>query len=64
MSERQILYDITYTWNIKMEQTSEYNKKRSRLQDTENKSVITSEDGGGQYRVWKVRGTSYWVKTD
>ena len=25
--ERQILYDITYMWNQKIEQTSEYNKK-------------------------------------
>ena len=27
--ERQILYDITYTWNLKIQQTSEYNKKET-----------------------------------
>ena len=27
--ERQILYDITYTWNLKMKQTSEYNQKKA-----------------------------------
>ena len=29
-------------WNLKIQQTSEYNKKRSRLTDTENKLVVTS----------------------
>ena len=27
-TERQILYDITYMWNLKIRQTSEYNKKK------------------------------------
>ena len=26
-TKRQILYDITYWWNLKLQQTSEYNKK-------------------------------------
>ena len=28
-TERQILHDITYTWNPKIQQTSEYNKKEA-----------------------------------
>ena len=40
-TERQILYDITDMWNLK-NTTSEYNKKRSRLTDIENKLVVTS----------------------
>ena len=27
--ERQILYDITYMWNLKTQQTSEYKKKEA-----------------------------------
>ena len=48
--ERQILFDITYMWNLKkIQQTSEYNKKSSRLTDTENKLVVTrgEREGGG-----------------
>ena len=30
--ERQILYHITYTWNLKIHQTSEYNKKEAESQ--------------------------------
>ena len=41
--ERQIPYDITYVESKK--QTSEYNKKRNRLRDIENKLVFT---GGGK----------------
>ena len=36
-TERQMLYHITYTWNLKIHETSEYNKKKSRLTDIENK---------------------------
>lgn len=25
--EKQMLYDITYAWNLKIQQTSDYNKK-------------------------------------
>ena len=28
-TERQILYDITYMWNLKIRQTSKYNKKET-----------------------------------
>ena len=27
--ERQILYDITYMWNLQIQQTNEYNKKEA-----------------------------------
>ena len=39
--EIQILYDITYLWNLK-NKTSEYDKKRGRLTDIENKLMVTS----------------------
>ena len=34
--ERKILYDIAYMWNLKIQQTSEYNKKEadSQIQST------------------------------
>ena len=38
--ERQILYDITYMWNLKLKQTSEFNKKRKGPIDTKNKIVV------------------------
>ena len=31
-SEKEILYDITYMWNLKIQQTIEYNKKEVDLQ--------------------------------
>ena len=42
-------------WNLKIQQTSEYNKKRSRLTDIENKlAVISGErEGGGNIGVGK-----------
>ena len=39
-TERQILYDITYMWNLKIRQTSEYNKKETDS-EIENKLVVT-----------------------
>ena len=47
--ERQIFYDITYVWNLKIQQINEY-KKRNRF--IEDKLVVTSEDG--------ERGTMGW----
>jgi len=47
-TERQILYDITYMWNLKIRQTSEYNKKET---DSEiaNKLVVTKwGEGSGE----------------
>ena len=34
--ERQILYHIIYTWNLKIHQTSEYNKKEAESQIEKN----------------------------
>ena len=45
---RQIVYVITYMWNLKIQHTSEYNKKET-FTDTEIKLVVTREEreGGG-----------------
>ena len=40
-SERQILYNITCTWNVK-NKTSEHNNNKKNLTDIENKVVVTS----------------------
>ena len=42
--EGQILYDITYMWNLK-HNTSECVKTRNRLTDTENKLIVMKEWG-------------------
>jgi len=47
--ERQI-YDITYMWNLKLQQTSEYNKKEADSQM--NKLVVTRK---GNIRVGSGR---------
>ena len=38
--ERQILHDITYTWNLKKQQ--QQHKRKSKLTDTENILVVAS----------------------
>ena len=43
---------ITYIWNLKIQQTSDYNKKEADSQ-MQNKLVVTS---GGE-----AEGTDYWV---
>ena len=40
---------------------NEYNKKRSRLTDTEKKVVGTSREAGGKYWAWGGEGTNYWM---
>ena len=40
--ERQILYDITFIWNLKKYDKVLNITKRSRLTDTENKPAVTS----------------------
>ena len=40
-SERQILYNITCTWNVK-NKTSEHNNNKKNLTDLANKVVVTS----------------------
>ena len=62
--ERKILYDTTYVESKKIQQTSEYNKRRSRLTDMEKKLVVTSgerEGEEGQDRSRGLRGTNYYV---
>lgn len=39
---RQILYDITYMRNQKLQQASEYHKERNRLIDIKNKLMVAS----------------------
>ena len=57
--ERQILHNIMYMWNLKkIQQTSDYNKKRRRLIDTESKLVVTSgerEEGRGNIGLGSKR---------
>ena len=48
---RQILHNITYTWNLKIKQIREYNKKETDS-DVENKLVATSgEKEGGRCKI-------------
>ena len=44
--ERQILYDVTYMWNLKTKHTNECNKKETDSTDAENKLVVTSSEWG------------------
>ena len=56
-----MLYDSTYMQNLKnTKKIGEYNKKRSRLTDIENKLVVTS-GVEGKYRGRRLRGTNYYV---
>ena len=49
---------ISLIWNLKTQQTSEYNKKEADSQIIENKLVVTM---GGHYRFKGVGGTNCWV---
>ena len=42
--ERQMLYDITYVWDLK-EYKSTYLQNRNRLTDIENKPKVTKGEG-------------------
>ena len=51
--ERQILYDITYMWNIKRWYKWIYLQNRKRLTDMENKLMVTKGEGGrNKLGVW------------
>ena len=56
--KRNILYYITYMWNVK-----KYSKLviiiKKKQAHTENKLVVTR--GKGQYKGGRVGGTSFWV---
>ena len=45
--ERQISYDIAYTWNLRKRHKWIYFQNRKRLTDTENKLMVTKGEGGG-----------------
>ena len=61
--EKQILYDITYMWNLK-NTTSEYNKKEadSQIQRT-NQWLPVEREGRGNTEVeeWEVQTTGYKI---
>ena len=42
---QQIVYEATYAWDLKTQQTSESRKKRSRLGCVENKLMVASGEG-------------------
>ena len=43
--QRQISYDITYTWNLKKQYKWTYLPKRNRVTDVENELMVTREAG-------------------
>ena len=45
-TERQILYDITYMWNLKKGYKWTYLQNRSRVTDVENKLMVTKGERG------------------
>ena len=64
--ERQIPYDITYMGNLKYG-TNEAIYKTNRLTDTENRLVVTKEEGvwgRGGMRVWSWCVFSHSVGSD
>ena len=46
--ERQILYDITYMWNLKYDTNELIYETRNRLTDIQNSLMVAKEDGRGQ----------------
>ena len=58
--ERQILYNVTYIWNLKKPTANEQNKKRSRFIDTENKLVVISGERERR-RDTRLRNINYHV---
>ena len=46
--ERQILYDITYMWNLKKWYKWTYLQNRNRLTDLENKFMVTKGERWGE----------------
>ena len=61
-TERQILYDITYMWNLKIK-TNEFNKTEtdSQIQRTNQQLAVGRGKGEGQWRGRGLRGTNYYV---
>ena len=57
--ERQIVYDITYMWNLNIQEASEYNKTEveSQIQRTNSwfKLVVTSGGRNTRMEEWEVQ---------
>jgi len=53
--ERQILYDVTYMWNLKTKHTNECNEKETDSTDAENKQVVTSSEWEGRGQDSSIR---------
>ena len=49
--ERQI-YDITYMWNLKLQQTSEYNKKEA---DSQMNKLVVTRKGNTRVGEWEAQ---------
>ena len=47
VNQRQILYNITYIWNLKQWYRWTYLQNRNRLTDIENKLMVTKGNSGG-----------------
>ena len=47
ISQRQISYDITFTWNLKNLYKGTYLQNRKRLTDIENKLTVIKGEGEG-----------------
>ena len=61
--EREVLYDVTYMWNLKIQLASYYNKKEVNS-DIDNKLVVTSRErevGRGKTEGMK-RHKLLWTK--
>ena len=54
--ERQILYDTTYMWNLKIKAAEGAYQNRDRLTDIEKKSVVTSVDRKGERGKMRAGG--------
>ena len=46
-SEKQIPYDIAYTWNLKKKGKMSYLQTINRVTDIENNLIVTRGEGGG-----------------
>ena len=55
-------YCIIYMWTLKTQQTCEYNQKKNKLTDAENKLMVGKEMGQEQNRGSRLRGTNYYVQ--
>jgi len=62
IEKKKILYDITYIWNLKITQTSEYNFKKKQTHRCRKQTIgiqWREGEGKGHDRGRKVRGSNY-----